>query len=120
MATSGVEISSAGTRPNPKGIHPAAVQVLHEKGIDISGQRAKKIEEAGSEFDYAITLCDVADQDCPLLPAKIERLHWSIPDPAIAGDDPVRVLIFFRDVRDDIETRLHKWLGARKLLRETS
>jgi arsenate reductase len=120
MVAPGVEVASAGTRPNPKGIHPMAVDVLRERGIDIFGQRAKKIEDAGGEFDYAITLCDEAVQHCPVLPARIERLHWSIPDPAIAGDDPVAVLAFFRAVRDDIEGRLRKFLGAHKLLRETA
>jgi protein-tyrosine-phosphatase len=67
MVTAGVEVASAGTRPNPKGIHPFAVEVLREKGVDISGHHAKKIEDAGSGFDYVITLCDVAAQDCPLL-----------------------------------------------------
>jgi arsenate reductase len=120
MVAPGVEVASAGTRPNPKGIHPMAVEVLRERGIDISGQRAKKIEDAGGEFDYAITLCDDAAQNCPVLPARIERLHWSIPDPAIAGDDPVAVHEFFRNVRDDIEARLKKWLGECKLLRESA
>jgi arsenate reductase len=120
MVSPGVEVASAGTRPNPKGIHPQAVEVLREREIDISGQRAKKIEDAGSEFDYVITLCDDAAQNCPVLPARIESLHWSIPDPAIAGDDPVAVLAFFRKVRDDIEARLRKWLGAHKLLRESA
>lgn len=120
MAAMSVEVASAGTRPNPKGIHPLAVEVLRERGIDISNQRAKKIEDVGGEFDYVITLCDDAAQNCPVLTAKIERLHWSIPDPAIAGDDPVAVLAFFRNVRDDIEGRLRKWLGAHKLLREAA
>jgi arsenate reductase len=120
MVAPGVEVASAGTQPNPKGIHPLAVEVLREHGIDISGQRAKKIEDAGGEFDFVITLCDAAAQDCPLLAARIERLHWSIPDPAIAGDDSVALLALFRNIRDDIDGRLRKWLGAHGFLRKTS
>src|SRR5215467_5628764 len=81
-------IASAGSSPNPKGVHPLAIQVMRERGIDISHHRPKNLSEAGGEFDYAITLCDHAAQSCPVLPARKERLHWSIPDPAIAGSDP--------------------------------
>jgi len=118
LAAPGVEVASAGTHPNPKGVHPLAVEVLRERGIDASGQRAKKLEDAPGEFDYVITLCDDADKNCPVLPARRERLHWSIPDPAAAGGDQQAQLAFFRRIRDDIEGRLRQWLGAQGLLRQ--
>jgi len=120
LAAPDVEVASAGTRPNPKGIHPFAVQVLSERGIDISSQRAKKIEDLRGEFDYVVTLCDDAVQVCPALPARKERLHWSIPDPGNVGDDPTILLATFRNTRDDLEQRLREWLGARGLLRENA
>ncbi len=118
LAAPGVDVASAGSRPNPKGIHPFAVEVLRERGIDISGQRSKKIEDVPGEFDYVITLCDDAAQSCPVLPARQARVHWSIPDPAAAGDDPQAQMAFFRDVRDDIERRLRQWLRETHLLGE--
>ena len=112
MTTENVEVASAGSRPNPKGVHPMAIEVMRERGIDISAQRPKGIDDLPSEFDYVITLCDDAAQNCPVLPARLERIHWSIPDPAIAGTDPQAQLALFRQIRDDIERRLRDWFPA--------
>lgn len=116
LAAPSVDVASAGSRPNPRGIHPFAVEVLRERGIDISGQRSKKIEDVPGKFDYVITLCDDAAQSCPVLPARRARIHWSIPDPAAAGGDPQTQMAFFRDVRDDLERRLRQWLAEQHLL----
>ena len=102
-------VASAGSQPNPKGVHPMAIQVMRERGIDISQHRPKSLSEVG-EFDYVITLCDHAAQSCPVLPARKERLHWSIPDPALAGSDPQKQLELFRAIRDDIEWRIRQFL----------
>jgi arsenate reductase (thioredoxin) len=118
LTVSGLEVASAGTRPNPKGIHPLAVEAMRERGIDISRQRSKSIEELPGEFDYVITLCDDAAQNCPTLPAHRKRLHWSIPDPALAPPGRTAELAFFRAVREDIERRLRAWLPEEKLLNE--
>ena len=112
MTAQDVEVASAGSRPNPKGVHPMAIEVMRERGIDISAQRSKRIDDLPSEFDYVITLCDDAAQNCPVLPARLERIHWSIPDPAIAGTDPQAQLALFRQIRDDIERRLRDWFPA--------
>ena len=112
MTTQNVEVASAGCRPNPKGVHPMAIEVMRERGIDISAQRSKRIDDLPGEFDYVITLCDDAAQNCPVLPARLERIHWSIPDPAIAGTDPQAQLALFRQIRDDIERRLRDWFPA--------
>ena len=120
LARPEVEVASAGSRPNPKGMHRFAVEVLRERGIDAAGQRPKAIAECAGEFDYVITLCDVATTQCPALSAMRERIHWSIPDPALAGEDPTAQLAFFRDVREDLDRRLRDFLGARGLLRASS
>ena len=116
LAAPGVEVASAGSQPNPKGVHPLAVEVMRERGIDISGQRPKRISDVPEESDFVITLCDDAASNCPVLPARRARMHWSIPDPAAAGSGPAAQLAFFRNVRDDIERRLRQFLAEKGLL----
>ena len=116
LAAAGVEVASAGTRPNPKGIHPFAVEAMRDRGIDISAHRSKHIDDLPGEFDYVVTLCDDAAQNCPVLPARRERIHWSIPDPALAQPGRAAELAFFRTIRDDIERRLCGWLAQENLL----
>jgi arsenate reductase len=116
LAGAGVEVASAGTRPNPKGIHPLAVELLREKGIDASAQRPKHVDDLRGEFDYVITLCDSAAQECPTFPARRARLHWGLPDPDLAGGDPARERALFREIGDEIERRLREWLGQEGLL----
>jgi arsenate reductase len=117
MVAPGVEVASAGTKPNPKGIHPVALAMLREKGADPSRQRPKHFRELEGEFDYVITLCDSAAQECPTFPARRARLHWGLPDPDAAGDDPEKVQELFRQIRDELERRLTNFLdreGLRK------
>ena len=116
LAAPCVEAASAGTQPNPKGIHPLAIEAMRERGIDISGQRSKKLQDVPGQFDYVITLCDDAAQNCPFVPAGRAQFHWSIPDPALATGDNAQRLAFFRDILDDIERRLREWLGREGLL----
>ncbi len=116
IAAPGVEVASVGT--HPVGINPLARAAMRDRGIDISGQTSKRIEDVPGEFDYVITLCDDAAQICPVLPARRARLHWSLPDPAaVAGDDAERLRVFSQ-VREDIERRLRQWLGELSLLGE--
>lgn len=117
LAADGVEVASAGTKPNPKGVHPLAIEMLREKGIDAAAHRSKHIDELQGEFDYVITLCDSAAQECPLYPARRARLHWGLPDPDLAGGDPARERNMFREIRDEIERRLRAWLAELNLLR---
>jgi arsenate reductase len=117
LAKSDVEVSSAGSRPDIRGVHPLAVEVLRERGIDISTHRPKKVDELPGEFDYVITLCDDAAQDCPFLAARIERIHWGMPDPAAAMNEGEDARAVFRNARDTIETRLRDWLARLNLLR---
>ncbi len=116
LAAPGVEVASAGT--HPAGVSPFAVEALRERGIDISGQRSKRIEDLPGEFDYAITLCDQAAQNCPVLPARRARLHWSLPDPIAARPGEAERRRFFCELRDDIERRLRDWMSREGLLGE--
>lgn len=115
-----VEVASAGTVPHPAGPHPMAVRVMQERGIDIRGQRSKHLDSVPGEFDYVITLCDHAARNCPMLPARRSRVHWSVPDPIEAPGDEAGQHDFFARVRDDIERRLEQWLRAEELLQSSS
>jgi len=105
------EAHSAGL--DPKGVHPLTVQVMSEVGIDISNQTSKGIEAylGKTLFQYLITVCDHADQNCPTVwPGVNTRLHWSFEDPArLEGTEQERVAKF-RDVRDSIEKRIREWI----------
>src|ERR687893_1475059 len=81
MAGARFEVESAGTRPT--GLRPEAVEAMRERGVDISGQRSKSVDEfAGEAFDYVITVCDNARDNCPVFPGATERIHWGFNDPA--------------------------------------
>ena len=105
MAGDRFEVESAGIAPSF--VRGEAIEAMREIGIDISQQRSKSVDEfLGREFDYVITVCDNANQQCPMFPGKSERIHWSIPDPAeIAGDENAR-LAAFRNARDELRERL--------------
>jgi arsenate reductase (thioredoxin) len=99
------EVFSAGTEETR--VHPLAIEAMREAGIDISAQRSKTLDEfAGQQFDYVITVCDRANESCPIFPGGTERLHWSFDDPgAAAGTDEERLRVF-RQTRDAIQNRL--------------
>ncbi|HEX8998369.1 MAG TPA: arsenate reductase ArsC [Blastocatellia bacterium] len=102
------EVHSAGVKPNA--VRPEAIQVMNEIGIDISGQHSKSVDEfIGQSFDYVITVCDNANETCPVLPGKTERIHQSFEDPPAPGAaDEAATLAVFRRVRDEI----HAWMRA--------
>jgi arsenate reductase len=105
LAQNGDRIYSAGT--NPKGIHPFAVKVMREVGIDISTQQSKGLEAVPLErIDQLITLCGDAAESCPVLPGKMARAHWPLADPAAASGTEAEVLPIFREVRDQIKQRV--------------
>ena len=105
------EVESAGV--NPTSVRPEAVAAMREVGIDITGQRSKSVEEfAGQDFDYVITVCDNAREQCPIFPGPVRRVHWSFDDPAAAGGDEAARLSVFRRVRDEIRARLGEFVSA--------
>ena len=101
----GWEIFSAGTTPSR--VRPEAIAVMSEIGIDISGHRSKSVDEfAGQPFDFVVTVCDNARDNCPVFPGPAKRLHWSFEDPAaVSGDEPAR-LEAFRRIRDQIRPQV--------------
>lgn len=111
LAPPGVEVFSAGTKPNPKGVHPRAIEVMREKGVDVTAQYTKSVSDLPGEFDYVITVCAEADAACPVLPARIARLRWHLPDPDVGGasEDDERAL--FRQIRDELERRIRAFYG---------
>ena len=111
MAGDRFEVESAGVEPSH--VRPQAVEAMRERGVDISGQRSKSVDEfAGQEFDYAITVCDNANERCPVFPGRTERIHWSFDDPAAAEGDEAERLAVFRRVRDEIESRLREFVNS--------
>ena len=80
---SGGAVSAASAGSHPKPLHPNAVRVMRERGIDLAGRRSKHLSEfAARRFDYVISLCDRVREVCPEFPGGPELIHWSIPDPA--------------------------------------
>lgn len=105
------EVASAGTRPAQ--VRQEAVTVMQEVGIDISRHRSKSVEEfTGQPFDYVITVCDSAREECPVFPGAARTLHWSFEDPAAAPGSEEERLAVFRRVRDQIAERLRQFLDA--------
>ena len=99
------EVHSAGTIATF--VRPQAIKAMQETGIDISSHRSKSVDEfAGQDFDYVITVCDNANQNCPVFPGKTRRIRWSFDDPAEAKGSDDDVLAVFRRVRDEIRQRL--------------
>jgi protein-tyrosine-phosphatase len=106
-----VNVTSAGSRPKPR-LHPNAARVLREAfGIDASDQRPRHLDAvAGRRFDHVITLCDKAREACPEFTHHPRRIHWSIPDPATAGDTDQASYPAFQDAASEINTRIRHLL----------
>lgn len=103
------EVFSAGT--DPTFVRPQAITVMSELGIDISHQRSKSLTEfLGDDFDYVITVCDHADQRCPVFPGTVKRVHWSIDDPVVSRPEETQ-LAAFRQARDELHERIRALLA---------
>ena len=104
------EVFSAGVEP--KGINPLTIEVMNELGYDMSEHRSKFLSEfAGvSDFNYIITMCSEAEQNCPFFPGKGIRLHWPFDDPAAAAGTKEEKLNKFRQVRDQIDCKMLDWM----------
>ncbi|WP_315788699.1 arsenate reductase ArsC [Fischerella sp. JS2] len=107
-------VESAGMNP-AKEVHPLAVKVMKEIGIDISKNNCKHIHLfLDHKIDTVITVCDNADQSCPALPKAIKRHHFSFPDPAEAMGTETEKLQVFRQVRDDIGKLFLAYIAGRR------
>src|SRR4030095_3944102 len=92
------EVARAGVSPTR--VKREGIKVMGELGTDISGHQSKSVDEfAGQEFDYVITVCDNANEQCPVFPGKTKRIHWSFEDPAALQGDELTRLVTFRRVR---------------------
>ena len=99
-----IEAASAGSQPKP--LHPDAVRVMREHGVDISGRRAKHLDTfAGQRFGYVISLCNRVREVCPEFPGHPQMIHWSIADPSGEGYPA------FRRVAAELRTRIGFLLG---------
>jgi len=105
-------VESAGVSPTR--VRPEAITAMREVGVDISKQRSKSVDEFSKQhFDYVITVCDNANEQCPIFPANTKRIHWSFEDPAATTGDEQTRLAVFRKVRDQIRDRLRLFVDAR-------
>jgi len=104
------EVFSGGVIPSY--VRPNAITVMKELGIDISDHRSKSVNEfIGTPFDYVITVCDYAAQRCPTFPGDAKRIHWSIEDPVVIGDDEAQIEAF-RTARDDLKGRIEAFVAG--------
>ncbi|MEU7850263.1 ArsR family transcriptional regulator [Micromonospora parva] len=108
-----VSVVSAGSHPRPH-LHPNAVRVVREDfSLDITDRRPRHWDTlTGRRFDYVISLCDKAREVCPDFPGHPRRVHWSIPDPATAGDTDQVSYPAFQRAATDIDTRVRHLLPA--------
>jgi protein-tyrosine-phosphatase/DNA-binding transcriptional ArsR family regulator len=104
---SGGAVSAASAGSHPKPLHPNAVRVMRERGIDLTGRRSKHLGEfAGQRSDYVISLCDRVREVCPELPDWPELIHWSIPDPAREPGSDEETLPAFERTATELCTRI--------------
>src|SRR5882672_10259886 len=101
---------SAGTEP--RGVHPLAIEVMNEVGVDLSTQSSKSLDDVPwREADTVVTLCGDAGEICPTLAADVRYRHWPLPDPSLAPESERRET--FRSVRDEIRWRVSSlWPGS--------
>ncbi len=108
-----VEAFSAGTEPAEE-VHPLALRVMAEEGLDLAGQYPKsyRVYSPEAAIGTLITVCDGAAGSCPAVwPGVVERLHWPIEDPAAFVGDEEETLDKFRQVRDQLKARVREWLA---------
>ncbi|CAA9463677.1 MAG: Arsenate reductase thioredoxin-coupled [uncultured Rubrobacteraceae bacterium] len=111
LAADRFEAFSAGTEATR--VRPEAVSVMAEIGVDISSQESETLERyLGEPLDLVITVCDDANESCPVFPGASSRLHWSFPDPSKATGGYEEILHTFRNVRDEIRGRIESELAG--------
>ncbi len=102
------EVFSAGVEPSF--VRPQAIEAMNEIGIDISQHRSKSVDEFLDErLDYVITVCDHANQRCPIFPGAVQRIHWSIDDPVVGRSEEMQ-LEAFRRARDELQRRIKSFV----------
>jgi len=110
----GFDVQSAGSKPAGF-VHPLAVRVMGEIGIDISGHRSKHLNEFLQQpIETVLTVCGNADQACPTFPGQVNRYHWGFDDPAHATGSEEEKLAVFRRVRDEIKKVFEAYAAGRR------
>ncbi len=109
-----LNVQSAGSKPSGY-VHPLAVQVMSEIGIDISSHHSKPLTEfLNTQVETVITVCDNADQASPIFPGQINRHHWPFYDPARAEGSEAEQLQVFRQVRDEVRRVFEAYAAGRR------
>ncbi|MBK8859353.1 MAG: arsenate reductase ArsC [Opitutaceae bacterium] len=109
-----LNVASAGSKPAGY-VHPMAIQVMQEIGIDISGHTSKHMNEfLAAQIETVITVCGNADQACPMFPGQVNRHHWPFDDPAHATGTEAEKLAVFRRVRDEIRRAFTAYADGRR------
>jgi arsenate reductase len=114
------EVASAGSKPAGY-VHPKAIAVMQEIGIDISGHASKHMNEfLDRKVDTVITVCGNADQVCPSFPGQVNRYHWGFDDPAHASGTGEEIMEVFRRVRDQIKLVFEAYAAGYREQRKSS
>jgi arsenate reductase len=109
-----LDVQSAGSKPAGY-VHPLAIRVMQEIGIDISQHRSKHMDEfLNQKIETVITVCGNADQACPMFPGQLNRHHWGFDDPAHAEGSEEEKLKVFRRVRDEIKKVFEAYAAGRR------
>jgi arsenate reductase len=104
------EAASAGTEATR--VHPLAIRVMDEVGIDLGRHGSKAFDQfLAQPWDCVITVCDNANERCPIFPAPTTRLHWSFEDPSAAAGAEEEKLQTFRRIRDEISAKIRNWIA---------
>ena len=104
------EASSAGTEATR--VHPLAIRVMDEVGIDLGGHSSKTFDQfLAKPWDCVITVCDDANERCPIFPSPTTHLHWSFDDPSAAAGSEEEKLQTFRRIRDEISQKIRGWIS---------
>jgi len=111
LGGSDITVQSAGIEAHGK--NPRAIAVMQEAGVDISQQESTRLtDDMLANVDVLVTVCGHADENCPVLPAGIKKIHWPLEDPAKASGSEELVMQVFRASRDDIRRRVQELLNT--------
>jgi protein-tyrosine-phosphatase/DNA-binding transcriptional ArsR family regulator len=111
LSDGAISAASAGSRPKP--LHPNAIRVMRDRGIDISGRRSKHLDEfTRRRFDYVISLCDRVREVCPEFRGGPEVIHWSVADPSRASGSGAQTLPAFERTADELTVRIRFFIEA--------
>ena len=104
------EVYSAGIETH--GVNPRAIATMQEDGIDISGHTSNNVNEYQHlDFDFVITVCDNAQENCPYFPGSAQKFHYNFPDPAKAAGSEEEIMEVFRNVREQIKTYCQEFVA---------